>query len=95
MIIGKLELTIKITELPEPTTVENGWQRFFINCDELAISVTVKPKVFKKLTDAAANYPQWVAAISGSMGLGFEGGFVLENPNIQVFEKKQKAEVSA
>ena len=49
MIEGKLELTIKINELPEVKTVENGWQQFEIDCDGRIISVTVKPKVWKKL----------------------------------------------
>ena len=46
--------------------------------------------LFKKLEDAQANYPQWVAAIAGKMGEATETGFVLFEPNIQVFEKKPK-----
>jgi hypothetical protein len=42
------------------------------------------------LEDAQANYPQWVAAIAGKMGEANETGFVLLEPNIQVFEKKPK-----
>jgi hypothetical protein len=90
MLQGKLELTIKINELPQAQTVENGWQRFEIDCDGQIISVIVKPKVWKKLTDAQANYPQWVAAIAGKMGKATDKGFVLLEPNIQVFEKKPK-----
>jgi hypothetical protein len=48
--------------------------------------------MWKKLTDAQANYPQWVAAIAGKMGDAIENGFVLDEPNIQTFEKKPKAE---
>ena len=92
MIQGKLEITIKISELPNATAVENGWQRFDIDCDGRIISVTVKPKIWKKLTDAQANFPQWVGAIAGSMGEATENGFVLLEPNIQVFEKKPKAD---
>jgi len=92
---GKLEVTVKINELPEAKTVENGWQRFEIDCDGRIISVTVKPKIWKKLTDAAANYPQWVAAIAGKMGETTSDGFVLLEPNIQVFERKPKAEAAA
>jgi hypothetical protein len=54
--------------------------------------MVVKPKVFKKLTDAQANYPQWVGAIAGKMGEATDNGFVLLEPSIQVFEKKPKAE---
>lgn len=92
MIQGKLEITIKITELPRSLAVENGWQRFQIDCDGRIISVTVKPKVWKKLTDAQANYPMWVGAIAGKMGEATENGFVLLEPSVQVFEKKPKAE---
>jgi hypothetical protein len=36
----------------------------------------------------------WVAAIAGQMGKATPNGFVLEQPNIQVFEKKPKAEAA-
>jgi len=92
MIQGKLEITIKINELPQSQTVENGWQRLEIDCDGRIITMVVKPKVFKKLADAQANYPQWVGAIAGKMGQATDNGFMLLEPNIQVFEKKPKAE---
>ncbi len=85
---GKLEITIKISEFPaDVKTVENGWKSFEIDCDGRLVSVTVKPKVFKKLEQAQAEYPMWVAAIAGKMGQTSENGFVLVEPNIQVFEK--------
>ncbi|MHC5777058.1 fertility inhibition FinO-like protein [Nostoc sp.] len=95
MIAGKLEITIKINELPQSNIVENGWQQFELDCDDRIISITVKPKIWKKLTDAASNYPQWVAAIAGKLGQQTEHGFVLEEPNIQVFERKPKAETTS
>jgi hypothetical protein len=87
-------VTIKINELPQAKAIENGWQQFEIDCDGRIISVTVKPKIWKKLTDAAANYPQWVAAIAGKMGDATGNGFIMDEPNIQVFEKKAKTEVA-
>jgi hypothetical protein len=89
---GKLELIIKISELPDVKVVENGWQYFELDCGGRIVSVTIKPKMFKKLTDAQANFPMWVGAIAGAMGEATPTGFILENPNIQVFEKKPKAE---
>jgi hypothetical protein len=89
-ISGKLELTVKINELPEAETVENGWKSFKIDCDGRTISITVRPKIWKKLEDAQANYPMWVAAIAGKMGPPKEKGFELLEANIQVFEKKPK-----
>ena len=88
---GKLELTIKINELPAIASKDtNGWITFNLDCDGRIFTATVKPKVFKKLEDAQANFPMWVAAIAGKLGNPTENGFVLDEPNIQVFEKKPK-----
>ena len=75
---GKLEATIKISELPTPETVENGWQQFILDCDGRAVSVTVKPKVWKKLTTADEQYESWVAAVTGRIGELTPEGFVLK-----------------
>ncbi len=88
---GKLELTIKINEFPaDVQTVENGWKEFELDCEGQLVTIKVKPKVFKKLEQAQADYPMWVAAIAGKMGEPTENGFVLDQPNIQVFERKPK-----
>ena len=88
---GKLEITIKINEFPaDVRTVENGWREFDLDCDGQLVQVKVKPKVFKKLEQARENYLMWVAALAGKMGEPIEGGFVLDQPNIQVFERKPK-----
>jgi hypothetical protein len=88
---GKLEVTIKINELPAISSKDsNGWLTFELDCDGRIFTATVKPKVYKKLDDAQANFPMWVAAIAGKMGEATETGFVLLEPNIQVFEKKPK-----
>ncbi len=88
---GKLELTIKINEFPDTVrTVENGWKEFDLDCDDQIVTIKVKPKVFKKLEQAQESYPMWVAAIAGKMGEPTRGGFILEQPNIQVFERKPK-----
>jgi hypothetical protein len=89
-IIGKLEITIKINQIPESTPAKNGWQAFEVDCDGQIIAVTVRPKVWKKLEDAQANYPSWVASITGKMGNRSKSGFALEEPAIQVFERKPK-----
>jgi hypothetical protein len=94
-VAGKLELTIKINELPNAATIENGLKSFEIDCDGQIVSITVKPKVWKKLEDAQTNFPMWVAAIAGKMGQPTEKGFVLAEANIQVFEKKPKEPAAA
>ena len=90
-VTGKLEATIKINELPTPETVENGWQQFTIDCEGREVSVTVKPKAWKKLATADEQYDLWVAAVSGRIGALTPEGFVLESPSIQAFERKPKA----
>lgn len=104
MIAIKLEVTIKINELPQPKTIENGWQQFDLDCDGRIIIITVEPKIYKKLTDAASNYLQWVAAMSndkprsvyaGKLGQQTDNAFMLEEPNIQVFECKPKPKATA
>jgi hypothetical protein len=65
---GKLEIMVKINELSQSQTIENGWQSFALDCDGRIASVSVKPKVWKKLTEAQANFPMWVAVIFGQMG---------------------------
>jgi hypothetical protein len=93
MVPGKLELNIKINQLPEHEVVKNGWIQFVVDCgDRAKVQVTVKPKVWKKLTEAQANYPLWVASITGTLGNPTTGnrGFILETPAIQVFERKPK-----
>lgn len=95
MIAGKLEITIKINELPQSKDIECGWQHFDLDCDRQIISATVKVKIWKKLNDAASNYSQWVGAIVGKLGQQAEQGFVLKKSNIQVFERKPKAETTS
>lgn len=88
---GKLELTIKINEFPDTVrTVENGWKEFDLDCDGQIVTIKVKPKVFKKLEQAQESYPMWVAAIAGKMGEMTNAGFLLDQPNIQTFERKPK-----
>lgn len=88
---GKLELSIKINEFPiDVATTENGWKQFDIETGNQVVTVTVKPKMFKKLEQAQESYPEWIAAISGGFGQKTENGFVLDQPNIQVFERKLK-----
>lgn len=95
MIAGKLEIIIKINELPQPKTVENAWQQFDVDCDGRITAITVKPKIYKKLTYVTSHYPQSVAAITGKLGQSTEHGFVLEEPSIQVFKRKPKAETTS
>ena len=84
---GKLELTIKLKTLPQVLKA-NGECHFKVDCDGRVVQISVKQKQWSKLETASATYPQWVAAVAGQMGAATPDGFVLEQPNIQVFERK-------
>ncbi len=92
---GKLEVTIKINQLPTGvTTTPNGWKEFGLDCGGRTVTVTLRPKLFSKLETAATQWPEWVAALTGQMGPPTSDGFVLLEPNLQVFERKPKATAS-
>ena len=93
-IAGKLDLVIKISELPASQTLQDGSQSFEVDCGGRIVSVTVKQKQWKKLPEAQANFPMWVGAIAGTMGEATPTGFVLDNASIQIFEKKPKGEAA-
>jgi sRNA-binding protein len=92
---GKLEVTIKISQLPEAKPASAQTMLFAVQADGKTVVVEVKNKVWNTLKTAAENYPQWVAAITGKMGQGVTGGFRLDGPAMQVFEKKPKPEAAA
>ena len=95
---GKLELSVKINTLPQVQQV-NGQCHFKLNCDGRVFQVSVKPKQWAKLETANASYDSWVAAIAkrsplrgiaGKLGPATADGFVLEEPNIQVFQRQAR-----
>jgi hypothetical protein len=85
-------VTIKINQFPTGVeTVENGWKRFTIDCGPgRHVTVKVRPKIWANLENARANWPEWVAAITGKVGTNTHRGFCLDEPAIQVFERKAK-----
>jgi hypothetical protein len=91
-ISGKLELTIKLNQFPDPVaTVQSGWREFQIDCGPgREITVTLRPKLFAKLEAACAKGTPWVAALAGQLGPATPTGFVLTEPNLQVFDVKPK-----
>lgn len=92
---GKLEVTIKINQLPEAKPASAQTMLFAVQAEGKTVVVEVKNKVWNTLKTAEEKYPQWVAAITGKMGAGIEGGFRLDGPAVQVFEKKPKADAAA
>lgn len=91
---GKLELTIKINSLPQAQKV-NGACHFRVECDGRIVKIGLKQKQWTKLETANTTYAEWIAAISGKMGAITSDGFVLEDTNVQVFERKSKTTAPA
>ena len=92
---GKLDVTLKINQLPQAKPASPGAMLFAVQADERTVIVEMKNKQWNTLKKAEEQYPQWVAAITGKLGDAIEGGFRLENPSLQVFEKKAKPDATA
>jgi ProP effector len=91
LVTGKMELSVKIDTVPiDSRTVKNGWQEFTIDASGQIIKVTVRPKTWNKLQKAASEYPAWIAHLKGKMGERIKGGFELDQPSVQIFEKQPK-----
>ncbi len=82
---GKLELTIKINQVPANVkTMANGWKQFEIDIGAQIVTLTLKPGVFKQLEQAQENYPDWVAVIAGQMSKS-DRGFLLKDCGVTVY----------
>jgi sRNA-binding protein len=93
IVTGRLELTVKFTELPKPLSVKAG-MKIGIQTDTALVVATLPPKVWKKLEQAARDWPSWIASLTGKLGAqaGSDAGavVVLEQAAVQVFERKAK-----
>lgn len=91
VVIGKIEMVCKFSELPKAVQVQGGW-RFGIEQDGVKVVVTLNAKAWKKIEQAAKDWPAWIAAVSGKIGGVLEGGRTIElaGAGVQVFEKKVK-----
>ena len=91
LVPGRLELTVKFSELPQPLRVQDGL-KIGIQTGEGIVTAILPPKVWRTLERAAQTYPQWVAALSGSLDRFADGEIALKHPALQVFEKKARSE---
>lgn len=90
---GKLEVTIKINQLPEEvTTTKNGWKEFQIELGTRSAIVAMRPRLWARIEESSRTFPHWIAVITGQMGEDISKNcFRLLEPNVQVFEYKPKA----
>ena len=98
IVSGHLQLTVKFPQLPTPVQVQAGL-KIGIQTDRALVVAIVPPKAWKKLAQAADAWPHWVAALRGHLGAqaGAAAGpvIVLEQPALQVLEKKAKPAADA
>jgi len=89
---GKLEVTIKINQLPsEVTTTKNGWKEFQVELGSRSAIIAMRPRLWTRIEEASKTFPHWIAVITGQMGDDVvKGCFRLLEPNVQVFEYKPK-----
>jgi hypothetical protein len=90
-ISGKIDVVVKINQLPAEIRSLGNEVQFTIDTGEQLVAVTLKSRVWGRLIEANQGEAPWVAAIKGKMGVRTEKGFVLEQPAVQVFEKKTDA----
>jgi hypothetical protein len=94
LVPGRLELTVKFSELPQPLPVQGGL-KIGVQTAEGIVTAILPAKVWKKFEQAAKTYPHWVAALSGSLERFTDGEIALQHPALQVFEKKARPEAPA
>ncbi|WP_242445881.1 ProQ/FINO family protein [Chromatium okenii] len=97
IVSGRLELTVKFNELPKPVVIKSG-MKIGIQTETALVVATLKPKAWKKLEKAQAEWSQWVASMTGKLGVQVNSNMgkivTLENPALVVFEKKAKVNVT-
>ena len=92
LVPGRLELTVKFSELPQPLPVQGGL-KIGIQTGEGIVTAILPPKVWRRLERAAQDHPRWVAALSGSLARCAAGEIALQHPSVQVFGKPVRPEV--
>ena len=72
-------------------TDKNGWKEFDVECGKRGARVSLRPRMWNRIEQAANTYPHWVAVLTGVMGDDVEKTtFKLLEPNLQVFEYTPK-----
>ena len=91
LVPGRLELTVKFSELPQPLLVQGGL-KVGIQTKEGVVTAILPPKIWRKLEQAAQDHPRWVAALSGSLARFTDEEIALQHPSVRVFGKSVRPE---
>ncbi len=88
---GRLELAVRFTSLPKPTTAKDG-VRIGLQTDAALVVATLPAKTWKRLEKTPSTWLRWVAVLTGKLGARSEldaGSVVmLAQPTVKVFERK-------
>ena len=94
LVSGRLELTVKFSELPRPLRVQDG-VKIGVQTGMGIVTALLPVQVWRMLERAAQDYPRWGAVLSGALDRFADGEIALKHPALQVFEKKARPEVAA
>ena len=84
---AKVELFIKFNQVPSFRGLAAGRVAFDLEAENGTVfTVDIKAKSWKKVKDSMAEFPQWVARVSGKLGKKTESRFELEGAGGHVFE---------
>ncbi|MFY9221196.1 MAG: hypothetical protein WAQ98_00925 [Blastocatellia bacterium] len=85
---AQMDITVKISELPsEVNTNEQGVKQFYVKANEREVFIAISSKQYNKLVTAQQTWPSWIGRIAGKLGQATKDGFILDQANVQVFEK--------
>ena len=87
---GNMEVTLKISQLPEVVTIQNDWRAFVVEGDNYQARAMLKPRFWSKIEKASKDYTSWIAVITGKISKLKDNCFEMPQASAQVFEKKVK-----
>lgn len=90
VVMGKIDVAVKFSEMPKGVKDFITYKEFSLDAEGKEILIKLPSKMYKRLAQDNQKYPSWVALIEGKMGEATEKGFILDEPSIQIFEKKPK-----
>ena len=94
LVPGRLELTVKFSELPRPLRVQDG-VKIGVQTGMGIVTALLPVQVWRTLERAAQDYPRWGAVLSGALDRFADGEIALKHPTLRVFEKKARAAAEA
>ena len=87
LVPGRLGVSVRFSELPEIQPLADG-MKIGIPTQEAVVWADLNSESWYQLEQAAKDWPQWLAIISGALDSLEDGKLILRTPTLRVFEKK-------